>query len=277
MEKINNSVAAYFRIGSENATRANVSNPASVMLRTDKAICVNRNVMPSTFVAGSQVTFFVDITNTGSLWFSGVRVIENLSGIGYLTYVPGSAKLLYYGQWLAPEIADVNPLTFTLSPLSVGQTMTLKYTCTVNSNIPSDIKNLVSTLTAIGYTYNSVAKATENQLLSLSNSAYLTITKSATTQTAAAGMPFDYVVNLNNSNSNQIEIDRFVDNLPAGFVVTQVVVKIDGGMPVVLGSTDYSVDANNVLTILSSNYAITVPGASGGLSGSTVVTIKGHF
>lgn len=278
MNKINNTAFVSFSFAGSQEKYANISNTDSVCIKTEKSICIKRTSSSAIFVPGNQITFTLDITNTGSLWFSGVRVVENLSGIGYLTYVPGSAKLLYYGQWLEPQIVDVNPLTFTLSPLSVGQTMTLQYTCAVNSNIPEDIMNLVSTVSATGYTYNSVAIDTNLINLSRSNAAYLSIKKDSSAQNVVTGQTFDYIITLENFSTNQIDVSNFVDKLPAGFKVSQVSIKIDGGMTTILAPTDYNIDSNNVLTIPSATgMAINVPAISAGLAGTTIIIVRGSF
>ena len=278
MAEIMNSATINFSFSGSSEEFSETSNIATVNLLNSNGISVEKSANTSVFVPGGTVTYVVTITNTGNEWLSGVRLTDNLSGNGYLTYVPGSAVLTYNGQALAPQIASTNPLVFTLSPLVSGQTMVLNYTCRIPANISSSVNEITNTVTGIGYTYNSTVEDTSSYTITRSPSADLSITKTASAENISVGQTFNYVITATNSSTSVASVQSLTDNLPDNFVIETVSLKIGSGPVTVLSPDQYTISAGNLLTVPSSTGPIiTVPARSGSVNGTTVLTISGHF
>ena len=267
---MNEATISYVFSGSTEA-RTDTSNVTNVTLRDANGISITKTSGSTTFVPGGTITYVVTITNTGTSWFSGVRITDNLSGNGYLTYVPDSAVLFINSQYLAPEIASTSPLVFTLSPLSVGQTMVLTYTCRVPNTIPATVESITNTVEGIGYTFNSTATDTSSHTVTRSSVSEVNITKTASAESVAPGELFSYTLTLTNQGTTLANVTSVVDDLPEQFTISSIRLRIGTGATTTLSTSDYVLDSNNRLTIPSSTGpSITVPG-----SGSTVITITG--
>lgn len=268
-----NEATVNYTFSGSSEPRTDTSNVSTIELRAENGISVTKTSQSTEFVPGGIVNYVVTITNTGTSWFSGVRITDDLSGQGYLTYVPGSALLFINNQSLAPEIASTNPLVFTLSPLTSGQTMILSYTCRIPTNIPANVNSITNTVTGIGYTYNSTVEDTSSHTLTRSSISEVNITKAASKTSVAPGEIFDYTLTLTNQGTTLANVSSVVDDLPPNFTISSVKLKIGSGATTTLASGDYTLDAGNKFTLPSgTGPAITVPG-----SGTTVVTITGSL
>ena len=269
---MNKATVNYKFSGSTN-TYTNNSNVSTVELKAENGISITKTSQSTTFVPGGTINYVVTIKNTGTSWFSGVRIIDNLSDAGYLTYVSGSALLYYNSQYVAPEIASTNPLIFTLSPLSSGQTMILSYTCKVPSNISSTVNSITNSVEGIGYTYNAKVTGYSSYTVTRSSVANLTITKSASSTSVSPGEIYNYTLTLSNQGTTMANVSSLVDELPSNFTISSIKLKIGSGSTTTLSNSDYILDSNNKLTIPSgTGPSITVPA-----NGTTVVTITGSL
>ena len=270
---MSNQATATYTFAGSTEELTEISNENQVILRSETGISITKTADTESFVPGQTITYYVSISNTGSLYFTGVRLTDDLSGTGYLTYVPNSARLFINGQWLAAEIVSTNPLVATLSPLAPSGSYLLMYQATVNSTIPATIETLTNSVEGIGYTYNSTVTGTSTLSLSRSTSGDLTILKTSSESTVSVGQVFNYTLLLSNSSNTTATLSSLEDELPAGFTITSITLRTGTGATTTLASTDYTVDANNLLVIPSqSGPILTVPA-----NGSTTITIYGYF
>lgn len=252
--------------------RTQTSNEVTTTVRAENAITLTKSSQETSFSPNETITYQINITNSGSLYFTGVRIIDNLTGTGYMTYVPGTAKLYINGQWQNAQVVSTNPLTLTLSPLSPGASYLLMYDAKVSSSVPTSVTSLTNTVNGIGYTYNSQVEGTTSYTLPRSSTTGVSITKSASSDTVNVGEVFSYVITMSNQGATPATLQSFTDQLPNTFVITGITMKIGTGAVTTLTSSDYTL-SSGLLTIPSSTGpTITVPA-----NGTTIFTISGYF
>ena len=270
---MSNQASATYTLAGSTEEITEVSNENQINLINETGISVIKSSNTETFVPGQRITFYVSITNTGSQWFSGVRITDNLSGTGYLTYVPNSASLFINGQWLAAQIVNTNPLVATLSPLSPGENYLLRYEATVNSNIPATINSLTNSVEGIGYTYNSTVTGNSSLTLERATTGSVTILKTASDSSVTVGQVFNYQIAITNSSNETATLSNIQDQLPEGFVITSVSLQTGSGVVRILDPSDYTVSpANEFNTPTATGQTITVPA-----NGTSTLTIYGYF
>ncbi len=277
-ENIMNTSTVNYTFAGSTQSLSETSNVSTISLRDENSISVGKACQNESFVPGDTVTYIVTIANTGASYFTGVRVVDNLGTNNYLTYVTGSAMLYYNQQYVRPEIASTNPLTFTLSPLSPGQSMVLTYSCRVLNSLPASVQTITNAVTATGYTYNSTVTGSASCEISRSSVASLSINKSATAESVAPGELFSYNITLTNQGTTSANVQSVTDSLPSGFKVSSVKLKMGNGTTTTLNTSDYTLDSNNNFVLPSATGpAVTVPGATSSGAGQTVVTITGYL
>lgn len=267
---INNEATAVYSIGGS-ASQSITSNSIPVALQSSTNISVTKTANPTTFVAGSIITYTVVITNTGPNYLTGVRIIDNLGG-GNLAYVLGSATLSSTTTYPVNPVAT-QPLTFTLQELSVGQSMTLTYKCQVMFNLPSSIETITNSLQAIGYTTTTSYSAYASSTIEKKTTDEFSITKSVSVPSVFPSQIFNYIITMTNGTNETINIISLTDNLPDNFVLQSVSLKIDNQPTTTLNATDYILQSGNTLVVPSlSGPSITVPADA-----NTIVTLTGYF
>ena len=276
-ETTNQAIANYSFSGSTEIN-SSTSNVSYVTLNDEGSIRISKTSDSTTFVPGSTVTFYVTITNTGSLFFSGVRLTDDLTGTGYLTYIPGSAKLYINGQWLSAQVVSTNPLVCTLSQLSPSASYVLMYSCNVSSQIPASVTSLTNRATGIGYTFNSTVTNSDSLTLTRASATDLVVTKTASSSSVNMGESFNYIIELVNQNNLQANISSLTDQLPENFTLSRITIQIGNGSVVVLRTGDYTLSTTNLLTLpAGTGPVITVPGNNSGESNKTIITLSGYF
>lgn len=272
-EIINNSAStSYTFSGSPNAYSA-TSNILPINYENSAGITVTKTANPSTFSIGDIITYTVTITNTGSSYMTGVRVIDDV-GNGNVAYVLSSATLSVGGQTYPVSPIATNPLTFTLQQLPVGATMTLTYNCQVIFNLPASVSLITNSVKAIGYTASSSLIGYSSSTIQKKNSVNFSITKSSNVTDIGPGKTFNYYITLQNNTANVANVSSVTDNLPPGYTLISASLQIGTNPATTLSPTDYSITQGSLLTIPSmSGPTITVP--AGG--GTTVITLTGYI
>ena len=251
------------------------SNINVITLLDQNSITLNKYTQDTTFTPGGTVTYFVDISNTGTQYFTGVRIVDDLPN--YLSYIPGTAILYINGQALAAQVAATNPLTFTLSPLAGGNSMILSYVVRVSASIPSSVTSLTNTANGIGYAAMGEATDSSSTTITRSSSANLTITKTASESSVNFNEVFSYIITLTNSGLTNAEVNNIVDQLPTNFNISSITLRI-GSTQTTLDPSDYTLTPSNELTIPSSTGpSIIVPASSASGDGTAIITITGYI
>lgn len=268
-EIINNSAITVATVSGN--TNTFPSNTVSINYESSSGLTLSKTASPTTYNAGDIINYTVTITNSGSNYLNGVRIIDNLGG-GNLAYVVGSGRLTAGSTTYAVTPVATNPLTFTLQQLAVGSTMTLTYKAQVIFNLPSSVTTITNNVQGIGYTASGTVNGYTSATIQ-KKTANFDITKSASATDVVPNQSFDYVITLTNNTDTTSSITSITDDLPDNFTLTSVKLKIGSGSTTTLSSSDYTLKAGNVLTIPSSTGpTITVPTNS-----TTIVTLTGYL
>ena len=270
--QINNQASTTYQFLGSSEVLTAVSNENTITLLDSSGLSVTKTANPTTYLAGDIITYTVTITNNSSSYLNGVRIIDNLGG-GNLAYVVGSGSLTTSTETYPVSPIATNPLTFTLQQLGVGESMTLTYRSQVIFNLPSSVSSITNTITGIGYTATGTITDTDSETILKKNSAQVELIKTSSLDTVSENQPFSYYLTLNNLNTTPAIVQQITDQLPLGFVLTDVYLKIGSGTNTELNATDYTLTSGNLFTLPSSSGPfVTVPS-----NGTTVVTLTGYF
>ena len=268
---INNDATTTYQFAGSTEIEATTSNQNTVILEDFQGLSITKTANPTTFAAGSIITYTVRITNSSGQYLTGVRIIDDLSD-GNLAYVVGSASLTSTTTYAVSPVST-NPLTFTLQQLNVGDSMTLTYRAQVIFNLPTTVNSITNSVRGIGYTSTGTINGFSSSTISRPNTVSLTSTKSASLTEVLPRQPLSYYITLTNNSNVEATALNTTDQLPPNFVVTSVQLKIGSGPNVTLAATDYDLSATNVFSIPSlGGQPLTIP-----VGGSSVITINGYF
>jgi len=273
--EVSNQATVNYTFSGSSTSITEASNVNVITLQDVNSLSLNKYTNDSTFSPGGTITYFVEITNTGSQYFTGVRIVDDLPN--YLTYIPGTAILYINGQALSAQVAATNPLTFTLSPLAGGNSMILSYVVRVSNLIPSSVTSLTNTVNGIGYAAMGEATDSSSTTITRSSSANLTVTKTASESSVNVNEVFQYFITMTNSGLTDAEINTIVDDLPNNFVINSITLRV-GSTLTTLDPSDYTLSASNTLTIPSATGPnIIIPASSSSGDGTGVITITGYI
>ena len=277
--EVNNQATVNYTYSGSTATLSETSNVSTVNVLASSALSILKYSSNNSFVPGGTITYYIEIENQGSQYFSGVRINDDLGGTPrYLTYINNSATLYINGQVLQAQVASTNPLVFTLSPLPAGGRMVLSYMVNVSSTIPASVNTITNTAEGIGYTFNSQVTDYSTYEISRTSGADVIITKTASEDTVSLGQIYSYTITMANTGTATANVSSVTDELPTNFNVASVQLKIGNGPNLNLDSTDYTIGQNNQFTLPSSTGpAITIPPANSTGNGTTIVTINGYL
>lgn len=279
---INNSASATFGYGDQRIGSA-VSNVASASLLDEFSISGNKGVLNTTYRPGENLTYYIQVENTGTNALYNVTVSDDLGGAtNPLTYVEGSAYTENDGVFTQITPTSTRPLVFTLAePLTSGERVNIIFLARADVSIDTEVTDITNTATI---TANSgsptgeivTADPSPSVTISLDDFATLQITKSVSTDTITAGVPFSYTFNIENTGNLPATDVVLTDTLPEGFTINSITAVTDG-VTTVYDPTDYTVDpATNTLTLpTNSEKSITVPATTTSGVGTTIITITG--
>ena len=271
-EIINNTASTNYTFNGSSTVNTANSNTLPVNLQTSTGLVISKTANPTTFSAGSIITYTVNITNSSGHYLNGVRIIDNL-GNGNLAYVLSSASLTYNGQSYPVTPISTNPLTFTLQQLPVGASMTLTYRSQVIFNLPPFVSNITNSIKGIGYTSTGTINGFANSTISKTGTSNFSITKSSNTTDVGENEVFRYFITLSNNTSTPVSVSSITDNLPSNYTLLSISLRTGSGSETILSNSDYTLSSGNLLTIPSSTGPnITVPA-----NGTTVVTLTGYL
>lgn len=272
MATIMNTATASYILVSDTTERTISSNDLEITYNTSNGISLVKTASPTSFSAGSIITFRIRITNTSSTYFTGVRIIDNLGG-GNLAYVLSSATITTSTQTYTVTPIATSPLTFTLQQLGVGASMTLEYKAQVIFNLPSSITEITNNVEGIGYTSSGTVSGFSNTTITRNSTSSVEMTKGATATNVVPNQTFTYNLTITNGENETATLTNITDKLPTSFTLTQVQVNIGTGSTRTLSSSDYTLSGSNELVVSSiDGERITVPA-----NGSTILSITGYL
>ncbi len=166
------------------------------------------------------------------------------------------------------------------APLPAGTAAILVYTAQVRPDVDFTLQSITNTVAVTangGSAAGPAVTVTPSPTATLLRDSYAEVTlyKEADKQSVMAGEPLTYTFTLTNQGNQAADSVTLTDQLPTGFSVTQVSVSA-GGATTVLAPGDYTVAADNTITIPSTTgKAITVPAATVAAPGIATVAITG--
>lgn len=218
------------------------------------------------YTPGSEITYAVNIVNSGAVAFTGLTVSDNLGeytfGTGNvqpLEYVDNSVRLFVNGVLQAsPVVTGTTPLTVTNVNIPENGIATLLYTARVNNFAdPEANGTIVNTATING---GGITEITVNETISAGNEPNLAINKSVTPTTVTENGQITYtftVQNIGNSDADS------TDNV----VITDTFNPILSNITVTYNGTTWTEGVNYTYNQATGAFAtnigqITVPAAS---------------
>lgn len=279
---INNTASVTYAYG-RSETASAVSNTATTSLIEEFSISGSKITNNESFRNGENLTYQITVSNDGTSSLYNVTITDDLGGeTNPLTFLDGSGTYNINGITAGIIPTSVRPLTFVLpSPLASGETATIVFVARVSSGLSDSVESITNTATITANessTTGDSISVSPNPTVTISRGEFadVTLTKGVSSAQVTSGEAFSYTITLSNSGNLDATGLIITDTLPDGFVISSVTSETNG-VVTTFSASDYEVDAStNTLTLPSgSTLSITVPAASGGVSGVTVVTITG--
>lgn len=282
--QINNTASveySYGRSGYDSAT----SNIATTSLIEDYAISATKQTLNESFRPGENITYAITVNNDGTEPLYSVSIADDLGGTGTpLIFVEGSGLAVYGGTTYPLVPTTLSPLSFTLPVvLPADESATFLFVARVSSSLPSTVTEITNTAVVTGRegsATGTVITVSPNPTvtISLEDYALLSITKEVSETEIVPNQAFDYVINIENNGSLDATNVVVTDTLPVGFSINSIVATT-GGVSTTFTPADYTVDpTTNTLTLpTGGGVSIIVPASSGGVAGTTVITINGQI
>ena len=284
MAIINNTASVTYNYGRSEIGSA-VSNTATTNLIEEFSITGTKLSNNQTFRNGENITYQISVTNDGTSPLFNVTVGDDLGGIGLpLTFLDGSATYSVNGTITAIIPAIVNPLTFILPlPLYPGDTAIFTFVARVSSSLDETVDTIVNTATISaneGSETGNIISVNPSPSYTLVRGEFadVTLTKNVSSTQISSGEEFSYTITLSNSGNLEAMGVILTDTLPEGFTVSSITSETNG-IVTTYSAGDYTIDtaSNTLILPTGTDITLSVPASTGGLSGTTIVTITGSI
>ena len=281
--QITNTASSTYSFGSGRVSSA-TSNVASTTLLAQYQIEATKTAQVSTYRAGDNVPYILELKNTGTSAVYNVSISDNLGGGGELDYVTGSAYIINNGVLTQVTPTSTSPLEITvIDEMPSESDIIVLYTARVDPNLASTIGDITNTVTLTAF---ETAGGTEisdlpTPTVTITRESYALVqmTKVVSSSEIRVGVPFSFYITLENSGNIDATDIVITDILPANFTINSITSNT-GGAITNFTSSDYTLDLpSNTLTMpsSSSSLTITVPSASSSSGNQTIVTITGQI
>ncbi len=280
--QINNTATATYRYG-ESGSASATSNVASTSLLSQFQLESTKTALVQNYRPGDNIPYVVQLKNTGTSPLYAVAMNDNLAN-GELTYVANSANLLRNGTLTPLTPQSTNPLQVeAVDELAPGEEVSLLYTARVNPNVSSSTESITNLATFSASVSRGGAQIPETPTseaeITPEDYASVEMTKTVSSEQVTAGVPFDYVIQLENSGNADATGVVITDVLPDNFTINSITA-LSGTTSTTFEQSDYTVEsATNTLTLpsASSSKTISVPARGSGSVNTTTITINGQI
>lgn len=176
-----------------------------------EVLSVTKTAVKSVYSQDDEITYAVNIINSGNNAFSGLTVTDNLGSYTYgtatlvpLQYVSNTLKYFVNGVLqTTPTVTSNSPLTVSGITVPENSTATLLYTVKTN-NFASPVANgtVTNTVTVNG---TALTELTASATITASNEPILSITKSLSPTTVNENSQITYTFNIQNTGNTAAE------------------------------------------------------------------------
>ncbi len=160
------------------------------------------------YTTGSEITYAINIVNSGAVAFNGLTVTDNLGEYTFgggnvqpLDYVENSVRLFVNGVLqAAPTVTATAPLTISNINIPENGIATLLYTTRVNNFASPEVGGtILNTATVNG---GGITEITVNETVTADNQPNLSINKSVTPTTVTENGQITYTFTLQNTGNS---------------------------------------------------------------------------
>ena len=276
---LNNSATLTYNSGENSGSAA--SNVVSTSLLDSYSITAQKFTANDSWRPGENITYLVTVKNTGTQPVFAVQITDNLGGgtDAPLNYVLNSALVIDEDGVTQIVPTAVSPLTIVLpDALQSSESVTVLYVAQVDSVIADDVQSITNTVAATARQGSAAGEIVEAEPVSVTidreDFAQIDVTKAVDKAVIASGDTLTYTFTIENSGNIEATNVVITDTLPAGFAITEISSETNA-VVTVYDATDYTIDADNTLTLPVGGVTITVPPRTDAGNGVTTVTVKG--
>ena len=231
-----------------------------------EVLSATKTAVVDEYSQGSDITYIINIINSGSVPYSGLTLTDNLGEYVFgattlqpLDYVDGSVTYFINGVLqTAPTVTTTAGLTITPISVPANGTATIAYTVTANEFAPpTNGGTIENTVTITG---DGITSVTASETVTASAEPILSIVKSISPDTITENDPLTYTFVIQNTgNAEATAADNIVVSDTFDPAFTSVTVTYNG--VTWTSPTDYTYDpATGLFTTVAG--AITVPAAT---------------
>ena len=231
-----------------------------------EVLSATKTAVIDTYTQGSDITYVINIVNSGSITFTGISVNDNLGAytVGANTYVPldyvaGSAQYYLNGVLqAAPVVTPGPPLLITGITVPANGVATIIYVARANQYAPLSLDGSITNTASISG--GGVTEITVTETVTAEAGARLTISKSMcqTTVTENGRLTYTFVIE-NIGNTDAVATDNVAITDTFNPILTGLVVTYNGVVWTEGVNYTYSEATGEFATIPSQ---ITVPAAT---------------
>lgn len=212
-----------------------------------EVLSATKTAIIDSYSQGEQVTYAVNIINSGNTAFTGLTFTDNLGEYTFgtttvvpLDYVTDSVKLFINGVLQStPTVSATSPLTITGVSVPENSVATLIYTVNTNSySSPTIDGSIENTVTISG---GGITNITATETISASNTPNLTISKSLSPSVVSENGQLTYTFVITNSgNTAAVSTDNVVVSDTFDPILNNITVTYNG--TVWTEGTEYTYD-----------------------------------
>lgn len=177
-----------------------------------EVLSATKTAVVDTYSRNSEVTYIINIVNSGSIAYNNLTVTDNLGEYSFgttelvpLDYVEGSARYFVNGTLQpAPAVTAGAPLVITGINVPAGGVATVVYAAGTNSFAPlGDTASIVNTAVISG---TGISDITVTETITPENTADLTISKSLNPTTVTENGQLTYTFVIQNTGNEAVVV-----------------------------------------------------------------------
>lgn len=172
-----------------------------------EVLSATKTAVIETYSQGSEITYVINIVNSGALAFTGLTVTDNLGEYDFgtgtlvpLTYVDGSVRYYVNGVLqLAPTVNAGPPLSISGLMVPANGVTTVIYVARANQYAPLDLESIITNTAVISG--GGIASITVTETVTPESGATLTVAKSICPKTITENSRLTYTFVIQNTGN----------------------------------------------------------------------------